>query len=118
MKKQKGVSLSGLMFWGVIVAMVALVVIKIAPSAIEFYKVRKDITAVAQQAKGDMTVADVRKAYAKYQEIDHISDVRPEDLDITKEGNQIVISVAYEKKIPLFGPASLLIEYQASSQGK
>ena len=115
MKRQKGVSLSGLLFWGVIVAMVALVVIKVAPSAIEFYKIRKDITAVAQQAKPDSTVPELRKAFSKYAEIDQISDVRPEDLDITKEGNQIVISVAYEKKIPLFGPASLLIEYKATS---
>ena len=43
MKKQKGVSLSGLMFWGVIVAMIALVVIKVAPSAIEYWKIRKGV---------------------------------------------------------------------------
>ena len=118
MKKEKGVSLSGLMFWGVIVAMVALLVIKVAPSAIEFYKIKKGITATAQNAKPDMTVADIRNAYAKYAEIDHTSDVTPADLDITKEGNQIVISVAYEKRISLFGPASLVIHDQASSQGK
>ena len=35
-EQTNGVSLSGLMFWGVIVAMVALLVIKVAPSAIEF----------------------------------------------------------------------------------
>jgi len=115
MNRQKGVSLSGLLFWGVIVAMIALVVIKVAPSAIEFYKIRKDITAVAQQAKPDSTVPDLRRAFYKFVEVDQISDVKPEDLEITKEGNQVVISVAYEKKIPLFGPTSLLIEYKATS---
>ena len=116
--KQTGVSLSRLMFWGVIVAMVALLVIKVAPSAIEFYKIKKGITATAQNAKPDMTVADIRNACAKYAEIDHTSDVTPADLEVTKEGSQVVISVSYEKRIPLFGPASLLIDYQASSQGK
>lgn len=118
MNKQKGVSLSGLMFWGVVVAMVALLVIKVAPSTIEFYKIKKGITATAQQAKPDMTVAELRTAYSKFAEIDHTSDVSPADLDITKDGGQIVISVAYDKKVPLFGPVSLLIEYQASSAGK
>ena len=118
MKHQRGVSLSGLLFWGVILGVVALLVIKVVPSAIEFYKIKKGITATAQNAKPDMTVADIRNAYAKYAEIDHTSDVTPADLDITKEGNQIVISVAYEKRISLFGPASLVIDYQASSQGK
>lgn len=117
-KKQTGISLSGLMFWGVVVALVALVVIKIAPSAIEYYKIRKGIISVAQGAKPDSTVPELRKAYARQAEIDHTSDIKPEDLEITKEGNQIVISFAYEKKITLFGPVSLLIDYQATSQGK
>lgn len=118
MNKQKGVSLSGLMVWGFILAMVSLVLIKIAPSAIEFYKIRKGITSVAQSARGDSTVPELRKAYARQAEVDHTSDVRPEDLDISKDGNQIVISFAYEKKIALFGPVSLLIDYHASSNGQ
>lgn len=117
-KNQKGVSLSGLMLWGFVLAMVALVVIKIAPTAIEYYKIQKDIKAVAAAAAPSATVPELRAAYSKFAEIDHISDVRPEDLDITKEGNQIVISFAYDKRIPLFGPVSLLIEYHASTAGR
>ena len=117
-KNQKGVSLSGLMLWGFVLAMVALVVIKIAPTAIEYYKIQKDIKAVAAAAAPSATVPELRAAYSKFAEIDHISDVRPEDLDITKEGNQIVISFAYEKRIPLFGPVSLLIDYNASTAGR
>lgn len=115
MKKQKGVSLSGLLVWGVIIAMVALLVIKVAPSAIEYWKIRKGVAAVANQAKPDSTVPDLRRIYEKQTAIDQISDVGPEDLEISKEGNMIVVSFAYEKRIPLFGPVSLLIDYKGSS---
>ena len=118
MKNQKGVSLSGLLVWGFILAMVALVVIKVAPATIEYYKIQKAIKSVAAAATASSTVPELRKAYSKYVEIEHISDVRPEDLDIAKEGNQVVISFAYEKKIGLVGPVSLLIDYQASSSGR
>ena len=117
-KNQKGVSLSGLLVWGFILAMVALVVIKVAPATIEYYKIQKAIKSVAAAATASSTVPELRKAYSKYVEIEHISDVRPEDLDIAKEGNQVVISFAYEKKIGLVGPVSLLIDYQASSSGR
>ncbi len=115
MNRQKGVSLSGLLFWGVVVAVVALFAMKIAPSAIEYYKIRKAVTSIAQQAKADSTVSDIRIAYRKYADIDSITDVRAEDLDISKEGNQIVISFSYEKRIGPLGPVSLLIEYRGSS---
>ena len=118
MKNQKGVSLSGLLVWGFILAMVALVVIKVAPATIEYFKIQKAIKSVAGAATASSTVPELRKAYSKYAEVEHISDVRPEDLDIAKEGNQVVISFAYEKKIGLVGPVSLLIDYQASSSGR
>ena len=118
MNKQKGVSLSGLMFWGVVVALVSMKKKKETTKTIEFYKIKNDITDTAQAAKPDMTVAELRTAYSKYAEIDHISDITPADLDISKDGSQVVISVSYYKKVPLFGPVSLLIEYQASSAGK
>lgn len=118
MKNQKGVSLSGLLLWGFLAAMVALVVIKIAPSAIEYYKIQKDIKAVAANASASATVPELRNAYGKYAEIDHIKEVLPQDLDISKDGNQVVIAVAYEKRIPLFGPVSLVIDYNASTSGR
>jgi hypothetical protein len=117
-KNQKGVSLSGLRLWGFVLAMVALVVIKIAPTAIEYWKIQKAIKSVAAAAAPSATVPELRAAYSKFAEIDHISDLRPEELDITKEGNQIVLSFAYEKRIPLFGPVSLLIDYNASTAGR
>jgi len=117
-KKQKGVSLSGLLIWGFIIAIVALLLIKVAPSAIEYWKIRKGVAAVSQQAKPDSTVADLRKAFERQTSIDQISDVRPEELEFSKEGNLIIISFAYEKRIPLFGPVSLAIDYKGSSAGQ
>ena len=54
-------------------------------------------------------------AYLKRVEIDGAGSVAPDDLDISKEGNEIVISFAYPKKIPLFGNVSLLVEFEGSS---
>jgi hypothetical protein len=37
------------------------------------------------------------------------------DLDISSVNGEVEVSFAYDKKIPLVGPASLLIEYQGST---
>ncbi|MBV5337727.1 MAG: DUF4845 domain-containing protein, partial [Deltaproteobacteria bacterium] len=61
------------------------------------------------------TVAEIRTSFSKYAEVDHIQAITPADLDISKEGNRVVIAFAYEKRVPLFPNVSLLIEFQGAS---
>lgn len=116
MNSQRGVAISGLLFWGVAIALIALLGIKVAPEVIDYYKIRKDVTATAANSNGK-TVAEIRATYAKYAEVDHTQTLSPADLDISKEGGEIVIAFSYEKRIPLFANVSLLIEFQGSSSG-
>ncbi|HRE15723.1 MAG TPA: DUF4845 domain-containing protein [Rhodocyclaceae bacterium] len=114
MNRQRGVSLSALMMWGVVLVVVTMLGMKVVPSAIEYYKLKKDIHATVEQSNQNSSVADVRRAFSKFAEIDHLA-FKPEDLDITKENGQIVISFEYEKKIPLFANVSLVIDYAATT---
>jgi hypothetical protein len=116
MKYQRGVSLSGLMTWGIVIAMVAILAFKVGPSILEYYKIQKDAKATVNTVQPGATVPEVRKAFAKYAEVDLI-DLKPEELEITKDGGQIVINFAYDRKIPLFWNVSLLIEYRGSTAG-
>jgi hypothetical protein len=49
MKYQRGVALSGLIFWGVIFFLVAVLGMKVAPTTIEYYKILKNTKAVVGQ---------------------------------------------------------------------
>ena len=37
------------------------------------------------------------------------------DLKISGRGDQMEVSFAYQKKVPLYGPASLVIDYKGST---
>jgi len=117
MKKQQGVSLIGLLFLGAVFIAVAIVGMKTAPSVIEYFTVLKNIKAVANEGKG-ASVADLRRAYDRHAEIDATPSVTTADLEFEKEGNDVIISFAYSKKIPLVGNVSLLIDYSGNSAGK
>lgn len=117
MNRQRGVSLSGMLFWSVVVALVASVVLKVMPSAIEYYSILKNVNIVAASSSG-MTVAEIRKSYERNAYMNNIKDITPADLEISKDGSSVVISFAYEKRIPLFANVSLLIDYQGSSSGR
>lgn len=114
MKYQRGVALSGLMFWSIVIIMFAVLSMKIAPSAIQYYKTQKDIKAVVLQVGQDATVADIRKAYEKFADIDML-ELPASQLDVSKDNGKIVIEFAYEKRIPLFANVSLVIDYEGST---
>jgi hypothetical protein len=117
MNRQRGVALSGLLLWGFVFALCALLAIKVAPPVIDYFKIQKDVKAVAASS-GGLTVPEIRKAFERYAEVDQIKSVAPADLDISKEGNEVVIAFAYEKRIPLFANVALLIDFQGSSSGR
>lgn len=114
-KMQSGVSLSGLLMTSVILAIVALFGMKVIPSVIEYFQIVKTVKSISADTK-NQSVADVRRAYDRYAAIDNISSVRAQDLEVTKEGNDLVISFAYERRIPLFSNASLLLDFSGSNK--
>lgn len=115
MKHQRGLTLTGLLLWGIVLALFAVFGMKVAPTYLEYYKILKDARAAVAQVGPEATVADVRKSFDRYMEIDML-EFTAKDLEITKDGGRIVASFAYEKRIPLFANVSLVIDYQGSTK--
>ena len=115
-QSQRGLSIIGLIFILFVLVVVVVFGMKLVPSYIEYRSAKAAIDAIAAQNPG--TPLEVRKAYDARRIIDDINSVRPEDLDITKDGNQVVIGFAYRKEIPLWGDTlGVYINYSARSGG-
>ena len=114
MKSQRGITLVGMLVAGIIIVFLAIGGLKVAPAYIEYFKVRKAVTAIAAANQGG-TVADVRRAFELRAAIDDIDVISGKDLEISKDGNELVVSANYIKQIPLFGNISLVINFAASS---
>jgi len=118
-KHQRGVSLSGLLMWAVILVVVAVFGMKVVPTVIEYQKIVQNLKAMSSGGElNGATVSDVRKAFERRADVDSITAITAADLEISKEGNDVVISFAYAKKIPLGGPVSLYIDFKGSNKGK
>lgn len=113
--KQRGISFLAVFLIGVVLALIAVGAMKIAPAYADFMTAKKDMLAVAAGEGRTGSVSDIRKAFDRFADIDSITVVTGADLDISKDGGDVVISFAYTKKIPLFANVSLLIDFAASS---
>lgn len=115
-RKQSGVSLSGLLISAVILAMLALLGMKAGPEYLEYFQIVKAVKTISNDPGASSTVADVRKAFDRQATIDNIQAVTAKDLEVSKEGGVLVVSFAYERRVPLFYNVSLLLDFQGSSQ--
>lgn len=105
--RQRGVSVPGMLAVGAVVVLLA----RLVPTLIEYQAVQK---AVNRAATGT-TVAEIRTLFNKTAAIDDISALSGNDLQISKDNNQVVVAFEYEREIHLFGPAYLLMRYAGRS---
>jgi hypothetical protein len=118
-KYQRGISLTSLMVGAGVLFCLSLVAMKVAPAWIEYGAVKKAVLATAQDISlKDATVSQVRASFTKRAEIDSIKSITGEDLDITKDGNGLVIEFAYAQKIPMGANVSIVFDFAGSSVGK
>jgi mevalonate kinase len=110
--KQRGLSFFGVIFLGVLVFSVFVVGAKVVPTVIEHQAILKAL----EKSKAGNTVPEVRTIFDKASAIDNISSVSGKDLNVTKNGEKVVVSIAYNKEIELVGPAYLLIKYTGTSK--
>lgn len=115
--RQRGVTLGMLLMLGVILGLAALVGMKVFPEVSEYMTIVRDIKATAEDpAMREASIGEVRNAFAKRADVDYITSIKAADLDISKENGNLLISVAYSKKIPLFANVSLVIDFEGSSE--
>jgi hypothetical protein len=114
-QKQMGVSLTGLIFILAILGALAVLAMKIVPTVTEFMAIKKAI--VTAKSAGS-TPAEVRSSFDKQADVGYIDSISGKDLEIVPQNGVMEVSFAYEKRIPLVGPASLLLDYQGSTAPK
>jgi len=115
-RRQRGMTLSNLLLAACAVALLALLGMKVVPEYIEYRQIIASIKKVTTAAGPEATVKQIREAFDRQANVDYITSITGADLDITKEGGRIVVSFAYEKRIPLFANVSLLLDFSGSTK--
>ncbi|MBY0483953.1 DUF4845 domain-containing protein [Nitrosomonas sp.] len=116
LQKQKGISLSGLLVWSVILILIAISGLKIAPAYIEFSTIQKNLTAIAKDTNSqNMDLSQIRLLFNRRAPIDNIKSINGQDIKINKENGRIVLSAEYTTKIPLIANLSLTIDFEPIS---
>lgn len=110
--RQQGMSLIGLILTLAILGVIVMIGAKVVPTVIEFVGIKKAI--VTAKASGT-TPREIMQAFDKQADVGYLQAITSNDLVITKGDSGYEVSFSYQKKIPLVGPASLVMDYEGTT---
>jgi Domain of unknown function (DUF4845) len=114
-RTERGLTLIGLLLWAIVVAFVALIIVRVLPTINEYSTILRAVQKIAKEDAG--SVAQVRAAFDRQKEIEYsIASITGKDLLVTKENDKLVVRFAYDKEVELFEPVFLLIKYRGEGR--
>lgn len=117
MKRQRGVTLTGMIMVSVVVIVILLAAFKIVPVYVEYYAIEKQFRSMADDPK--LRNADRRtiaNAWAARAAVDDLRSMNPDYIEITKEGEGFSVSGEYSVKVPLFRNVAACFDFKPSSK--
>lgn len=112
LNKQAGLSLSGLIGALAIIGVAGIFAMRMVPAYIEYSAIKSGI---AQAKSNGGSIREMQQAFNRHTSINDVEAVRGQDLVFTRDGEETQISFAYEKRLPLMGNVSLLIDFAGTT---
>ena len=67
--------------------------------------------------EGGSTVPEIRASFERARQVEYgVTSLTGRDLEITKEGETVVVRFAYDREIELVSPVYLLIKFEGQSK--
>lgn len=115
--KQRGLTLTGMMFGSIVLVLLAVLGMKVAPVYIDDATIKKNLVAVANDSTlQNASASQVRMVYIKRAQVDSITAVSAKDIKITKDKGKLVLSANYSVEVPLVHNISLKFDFDTKSE--
>lgn len=115
MRKQQGLSLWNLIIGLSVLGFLGVMAAKLMPAYVEYFAVKKMLAAMEQAGDLKGSVREIRYAYEKRNAIEDVKSVRGEDLEVSKEGGEAVVSATWSVKVPLVSNISACLDFMATT---
>lgn len=111
---QRGLSFITVLILVGLLACLGVLGAQVFPTVVEYQAINK----AAQKATAGNTVGEVRQIFDRAAAVDDIKSIDAKALDVSKDGDIVVVRFAYNKEIHMFGPAFLLLKYTGAAKSR
>ena len=114
--QQRGLSFGGFIVGAFLLVIVSITLLKIIPAYIQNAQIKAVFNEIVHDPNMDKaSPREIRNSFERRASIDAITAIKSEDIEIASDGGRLDLSANYSVKVPLFGNASLILEFNPSS---
>ena len=114
-RQQRGITLIGFVILIVLLAAAGIVAFRMIPIYSEFFTIKRILKEINVE-NPETTPLQIRSQFDLKSSADYVYDIKSRDLDIVKENGRIVVSVRYQKTVPLLYNVSLLFDFETDNR--
>ena len=116
MRRQIGLTLSGFIIGIIVLAMCALVGMKIGPPYLEYLSIKKQIQVIANDPEATRGQRrEIEVAFDRRSQIEDIKSITAKDLQVNKQGDKVVISAEYSVCVPFVANIRACMDFYPTS---
>jgi Domain of unknown function (DUF4845) len=111
-RKQQGYTLISIIFILGIIGFFVMLVLKIGPIYLDHSKVKSALAALENTTDIEtLSEPEVRSTLSKRFDMNYVSDLKAQEVKITKRGNYLKVQAKYEVVEKIVGNLSVLVEF-------
>lgn len=115
MRKQSGISLMNLIIGLGVLGFLGVMAAKLLPSYVEYFAVKKMFASMEQAGDLKGSVRDIRASFERRNAIEDVKSVRGEDLEVTKEGGEAVVTATWSVRVPMVSNVSTCLDFTVTT---
>ena len=113
--RQGGLTMTGFLFTAIVAVAVVMIGFRMVPPYIEYFTVKKVMGRTLEETKQPFSLYQFRRDFDLKASADYIDSVKGSDIEVSKEGNNLVATATWTRTLHLVGNVSLLLEFEATT---
>lgn len=113
--RQGGLTMTGFLLTAIVAVAVVMIGFQMVPPYIEYFTVKKIMAKTLDDSKQGFSLYQFRRDFDLKASADYIDSVKGSDIEVIKEGNNLVASASWTRTLHLVGNVSLLLEFEATA---
>ena len=117
--RQRGMTFLGIIVVVIVVGAWVYAGIRLTPKYLEYVKVAATLEKVRDEysANPESTEFMLRKAIERHFDIEMVTVIDSNDIEITRDGGTFLVRAAYQDTVPLVANVSFLVEFDKTVEG-